>query len=51
VSVKTRTVVRVMTCRALQAREREILDRYADALAEVISSERGAAGDVERGLG
>jgi AcrR family transcriptional regulator len=43
-----RTVARVMTSRALQAREREILDRYADSLAELIATERGrAGGDVE----
>ena len=43
-----RTVARVMRSPALQAREREILDRYTDALAAVIARERGRDdGDVE----
>jgi AcrR family transcriptional regulator len=43
-----RTVARVMASPALQAREREILDRYTDALAELLARERGReAGDVE----
>jgi AcrR family transcriptional regulator len=43
-----RTVARVMTSPALQAREREILDRYADSLASLIAGERGRdPGDVE----
>jgi hypothetical protein len=37
-----------MTSPALQAREREILDRYADSLASLIAGERGRdPGDVE----
>jgi AcrR family transcriptional regulator len=44
-----RTVARVMTgSPALQAREREILDRYTSALAASIAEERAmAAGDIE----
>jgi AcrR family transcriptional regulator len=43
-----RTVARVMTSPALKAREREILDRYTDSLAQLIAKERRRAdGDVE----
>jgi AcrR family transcriptional regulator len=41
-----RTVARVMTgSPALQARQRDILDRYTDTLARLIAEERGAAAD------
>ena len=43
-----RTVARVMNSPTLQAREREILERYTEALAGLIAQERGAdAADVE----
>jgi AcrR family transcriptional regulator len=43
-----RTVARVMASPALQARERDILDRYTDSLASLIARERGREeGDVE----
>jgi AcrR family transcriptional regulator len=43
-----RTVARVMTSPALQARQRDILDRYTDSLASLIAHERGRdPGDVE----
>ena len=43
-----RTVARVMSSPTLQAREREILERYTETLAGLIAQERGAdAADVE----
>jgi AcrR family transcriptional regulator len=43
-----RTVARVMASPALQARQRDILDRYTDSLASLIARERGRdPGDVE----